>query len=256
MCKCAFLGQKSAFLNTFTLKSLTVKSQGLLVEDKNDTSEIPRVQLRPSQIKIKYPREEQPDPAHLVIDVIRASHARSPCRLSVETIINLSENKVPKEAFIKLLKQGLDELVAPLLSWDNPKDMQALWCTLRRIGGVMAARKAREDAGMARVNGYSERDGEECELDDEDGFQQFDALEQRSSAWWGDEISGCPSGLEETVMCLLDAGFTPRNCAVCCDKLEIIVKKCVRSYIRSYRIDVPMSATAFLVPGFLFSIHF
>lgn len=226
--------------------------QGLLVEDKDDKSEIPRVQLRPSQIKIRYSREGELDRAHLAIDVVRASHSRSPCRLSVETIINLAENKVPKEAFIKLLKQGLDELVGPLLSWDNLKDMQALWCTLRHLGGVMAARKAREDAGMARVNGYSERDVEEIEDDDEDGFHQ-DVLEQRSSAWWGDEISGCPSSLEETVMCLLDSGFTPRNCAVCCSKLEKIVKKSVKNYIKSYRIDVPMSATAFLVPGFSFS---
>lgn len=184
-----------------------------------------------------------------MIDVLRSAHSKTPCRLSVETIICLAENGVPKSAFLNLLKQGLEELVAPLLTWDGDKAMKALWCTLRRLGGVHAARKAREDAGLARVKGYSERDAEEIELDDEDGFEQMEALQQKSSAWWEDETSGCPSALEETVMYLLDAGFTPFDCAILRAKLEKVIKKSVKNYVKAYRIDVPMSCTAWLVPG-------
>ncbi|KAF9008990.1 RNA dependent RNA polymerase-domain-containing protein [Cyathus striatus] len=223
-------------------------SKGLLVSDRGDKDDQPLVTLSPSQIKIHYPMADtSPDQANLIIDVLRSSHTRTPCRLSTEVIVNLSENGVPYSAFIQLLKQGLDELVQPLLNWSGPKAMQDLWITLQRMGGVMAARRAREEVGLARVKGLSERDFEEAENDDEDELQ-LNATEQRSFAWWGDECSGCPSGLEETVMYLLDSGFTPDNCFILRDKLEKIVKSRIKDYIKTYKINVPMSAIAFLVP--------
>jgi len=207
------------------------------------------VELTPSQRKIVYPSGVPLDPAHCIIDVLRSSHAKSPCRLSVETIINLWENEVPKTVFLDLLRQGLKALVEPLLEWEGPDAMRNLWCNMRRLGGVMSARRAREDAGLARVKGHSEYESEEIELEDEDGFRLLDTNELKSSAWWRDEISGCPSSLEETVMCLIDSGFTPQNCPVLRSKLEKVVKGYVKNYIKSYRIDVPMSASAFLIPG-------
>ena len=212
------------------------------------------MELTPSQRKIIYPSGVPRDPAHCVIDVLRSSHAKSPCRLSVETIINLWENGVPKTVFLDLLRQGLKELVEPLLEWEGPDAMRNLWCNMRRLGGVMSARRAREDAGLARVKGYSEYESDEVEQEDEDGFKLLDVTEQKSSsAWWRDEISGCPSSLEETVMCLIDSGFTPQNCPVLRSKLEKVVKGYVKNYIKSYRIDVPMSASAFIIPGKIIS---
>lgn len=114
----------------------------------------------------------------------------------------------------------------------------------------MAARRAREEPGFARVKGYSysEHGSEEVESDDEDDI--FNTTEEeKSSAWWRDEISGCPSSLEETVMCLIDSGFTPQNCPILRTKLERVIKTHVRSHIKMYRIDVPMSASGFLIPG-------
>jgi hypothetical protein len=114
----------------------------------------------------------------------------------------------------------------------------------------MRARRSREDAGRARVKGYSEHESEEIELEDEDGFKLLDITDQQKSlAWWGDEISGCPSSLEETVMYLIDSGFTPQNCPVLRSKLEKVVKGHVKNYIKTYKIDVPMSATAYIIPG-------
>jgi hypothetical protein len=166
----------------------------------------------------------------------------------VETIINLWENKVPKEAFADLLRQGLSELVEPLLDWDSQDAMRRLWCNVCRLGSVMAARRARENPGTARAQGYSERDIDEIELDDEEGFDLNEEA-QRSSAWWGDEISGCPSSLEETIMCLVDSGFTPGECPVLRHKLDKFIKARLKNYIKLYRICVPMSASAFLIPG-------
>lgn len=222
--------------------------KGLLVDDGRNTDEFGYVGLTPSQAKIIFPEGAEIDPAHRIIDVLRASHAKAPCRLSVETIINLADNDVPKEAFVELLKQSLTELIEPLLDWESPGAMRALWCNVCRLGGVMAARRAREDAGAARAKGFSERGADELQSEDED---EFDLTEQtqRSSAWWGDEVSGCPSSLEETIMCMLDANLTPQDCPVLRDKLHKFINSRVKEFIKSYRIEVPMSASAFIIPG-------
>ncbi|KAJ3515971.1 hypothetical protein NLJ89_g1430 [Agrocybe chaxingu] len=224
-------------------------TKGLLIDDNKNADEFGFVQLTPSQRKIIFPEGGEIDPAHRIIDVLRASHMKTPCRLSVETIINLSENGVPKDAFVQLLRQSLEDMVLPLLDWESKDAMRKLWCNVRRLGAVMHARRAREEAGLARAKGYSERDADDNELEDEDGFSLSDSADtQRSSAWWGDEVSGCPSSLEETVMCMIDSGFTPQECPVLRDKLQKFITGRVKEYIRSYRIDVPMSATGFLIP--------
>jgi RNA-dependent RNA polymerase len=209
---------------------------------------LPTVWVTPSQIKIKY-SPTVCDPAHLVVDVLRASHMKSPCRLSVEVIINLAENGVPESAFTTLLETSLTEIITPLLDWDSPNACPTLWMVVQSLGGVLAARRARENAGTARVNGFSERDNDETELDDEDGFTQLDFAEQRSAAWWADPISGCPSSLEETVMALLDSGFTPNNCAYLREKLNKVIKSAIKKFVKTYRMEVPMSCSAWIVPG-------
>lgn len=221
----------------------------MLILDIHDQLLEPRIQLRPSQVKVKHPASSRHDMAWQVIDVLRASHSHSPSRLSIETIINLAENGVPAQAFIDLLKASLKATIDPLLQWDGPDAMLDLWSAVAQVGGVMAARLAREKRGEARLQGYS--NGEvDLEMDDEDGLHQFDyVIQQRSTAWWADPISGCPSSLEETVMYLLEAGFTPQKLPVLKEKLEKVIKPAIKRHIQSYRIDVPMSLTAFIIPG-------
>jgi RNA-dependent RNA polymerase len=115
----------------------------------------------------------------------------------------------------------------------------------------MSARLAREAAGEARVRGLGgERESGDVEDEDEDTLDQTsNPLLERSSAWWTDQISGCPSMLEETVMVLLDAGFKPQDCAVLRDKLHKIVDTSIHNYVKRYRMEVPMSCVAWLVPG-------
>ncbi|KAF8974482.1 RNA dependent RNA polymerase-domain-containing protein [Flammula alnicola] len=223
-------------------------TKGLLVDDDRHAEQYAYVELTPSQRKIQFPSGTTIDPAHRIVDVLRSSHTKTPCRLSVETIINLAENGVGKQVFLELLHNSLAELVEPLLDWESPDAMRKLWTNVRRLGGVMAARRSREEAGLARVKGYSEREAEEIEPEDEDGFNAVDSTEKRSAAWWGDEISGCPSSLEETIMYMIDAGLTPQECPLLRDKLDKFIRTRVNNYIKAYRIDVPMSASAFLVP--------
>jgi RNA-dependent RNA polymerase len=210
-----------------------------------DVDERPRIWLRPSQIKVKHTSWE--DPTLRTIDLLRSSSVKTQCRLPVETIINLAENGVPPKAFIKLVEDALVNLVTPLITWDGPDAMMILWCAVARVGGVMSSRLARKETVLARVKGYSERESGELEYDGEEEEAQGPPT---STAWWIDEVSGCPSSLEETVMYLLDAGFTPQSCGVLNSKLEKIVNGCVDRYIESYRIDLPVgkSAMAFIVP--------
>lgn len=195
--------------------------------------------------KIKY-SDLSSDPALCIIDVLRSCHPRYSCALSSETIINLAENKVPRQVLTKLLDNTLDALIASLTTWDTQEDLEELWTTLARLGGVFAARSARRKAGLARVHGYSERDAQQDE--DEDGLDDADEGE-RSTAWWDDEVSGQPSSLEETVMRLLDAGFTPKECPVMLDKLKHILLKQIDLSTSRFHLEVPMSFTAFILPG-------
>lgn len=183
----------------------------------------------------------------LIIDVLRSSHLRTPAHLSAEILTNLGENQVPHNIFITLLQRGLQELIDGLITWEGKDAMKNLWCSVSRAGGVLSARLAREASGEARVQGHFVPDSDTD--DDEDALQLDDAVMQRSSAWWADQISGCPSSLEETVMVLLDSGFTPLNCAVLRDKLKQVVMRTIRTYVLRYRIEVPMSCSAFVVPG-------
>ena len=233
-----------------------------------EEEQVPTIWLRPSQIKIKYdskPFDEcilpkGTDPAKVTIDVLRASHMRCPAKLSTETITNFAENGVPHSRFAELFQANLDERVGALLNWDNHEggrvdpekrdaEMKLLWHALSREGGVIPARLARADSGRARAFGYVHEDQEE-EWDDEDGLTQLDnALHEQSSAWWEDPISGSPSSLEETCMRLLDSGFRPETCMVLRAKLQEVAKKVVRTFTARYRFEVPMSCSAFIVPG-------
>ncbi|KAJ7638893.1 RNA dependent RNA polymerase-domain-containing protein, partial [Roridomyces roridus] len=186
---------------------------GLLVMHPDDTDDVPRIWLRPSQIKVKHTSWKDPE---------------TQCRLSAETIINLAENGVPASAFLKMIEMALIELVTPLVTWDGPDAMVKLCRAVDKSGGVMASRMARRNTVMAA------RQGDQAV----------------STAWWMDEISGCPSSLEETCLELLTSGFNPATCSVLRSKLEKVVDGGVKRHIESYRIDIPsgMSAMGFLVP--------
>lgn len=208
-----------------------------------------RVGLRPSQTKIKYPQGIT-DPALLTVDILRTSHMRSPGQINTEVIINLSENGVPSQVFKRLLVEGIRELVDKFRQWEGADAMFNLWMQAEQAGGVLSARRAREARGEARVRGYTNKSPDEMELedenDDEDGIQ---SSVPRSTAWWTDYVSGCPSSLEETVMTMLDAGFTPQTSPMLRYKLEKVVNSKIRTHMTKMKIGIQQSCVAFAVPG-------
>ena len=168
-------------------------------------------------------------------------------RLSHEILVNLAENGVKPSVFSRLIQNNLVEIVDKFMKWDDTID---LWRTVARHGGVLFQRRTRECGGEARSRGYEKyetADDAEEEDDDEDGLRQMQDME-KSTAWWWDEISGCPSTLEETVMVLLDSGFTPAGCPVLQGKLKPIVRSRLLSS-SNCKPQVNMSCTAFIIPG-------
>ncbi|KAJ7608107.1 RNA dependent RNA polymerase-domain-containing protein [Mycena polygramma] len=221
-------------------------AKGLLVLHPTDSDDKPRIWLRTSQVKIQH-CDDCSDPSFRTIDLLRSSHTKANCRLPVETIINLSENGVPSSVFVDLLEQTLAGTLEPLTCWEGPMAMERLWCAVAHIGGVISSRLARQDTILARVKGYSERGNEATDISTEE--EEIPAQSQ-SIAWWEDEISGCPSSLEETVMALLDSGFCPKTCNILRYKLRMIIDGYINRYLHSYRLELPpgFSAMAFLVP--------
>ncbi|KAI9459182.1 RNA dependent RNA polymerase-domain-containing protein [Lactarius psammicola] len=205
----------------------------------------PCVWLRPSQIKIRLSDGFLNHPSHCIIDVLRASHMQSPIQISREMVTNLAENGVPPTILAELFCYSLSSTIDSLLDWDGQDAMPRLWATIFKMWNVMGGRIARESTWTARARGVQlyeqEDDSEDEDAEDTDSFPQ-------STAWWGDDISGCPSTLEETVMAFLDSGFHPASNAILAEKLHIMVKSAVKSRMSKYRVTVPMSCAAYVVP--------
>ncbi|KZT06039.1 uncharacterized protein LAESUDRAFT_680055 [Laetiporus sulphureus 93-53] len=223
-------------------------AKGLLLLDAK--SSVPSVVLRPSQIKIHGPvaHDSAPDPALLIIDVLKPGRLSTPARLSTETIINMAENGVPSHVFIQLMQNSVRQLVRGLTMWTDPSSVYELWRNIASAGGVISARLARESPGSSRAKGYRNLDKSSPEITDNDADDFDEASQDHSTPWWGDPVSGCPSSLEETTLVLLDAGFTPDKCRILAEKLREVTKKAVDAYVNKFHISVPMSCTAFVVP--------
>src|SRR6266545_6560961 len=118
-----------------------LRDDGLHLENK--------VWFRPSQRKIKYANIPDPDPAKLTFDILRLSHLRTPAQLSTEVIINLAENCVPPDIFVRLLVDSIRTTIKGLTTWESPDAMFKLWVNVERAGGVLAAQRAQETISEA-----------------------------------------------------------------------------------------------------------
>jgi RNA-dependent RNA polymerase len=173
---------------------------------------------------------------------------QSSIRISREVIINLSENGVSTNIFIDLLTQSLKDITLSLLAWDGPDAMAQLWATVFKDCNVMSGRIARKSSWTARASGIKSY---QDDVNDDEEPNDDDSLLQHSTAWWGDEISGCPSSLEETVLAFLDSGFHPFTNSILAARLHEVAKTAIKTSILKSRVNVPMSCRALIVPGTL-----
>jgi hypothetical protein len=178
---------------------------------------------------------------------------QSSVKISKEIIINLSENGVSTSIFIELLEQSIKDITLSFLSWDGSDAMAQLWATVFMEGNVMSGHIARKSSWTAKASGiksYIDQD----DANDDDEPNDDDSL-LHSIAWWGDEISGCPSSLKETVLAFLDTGFHPSTNSILATRLQEVAKTAVKSFLLKSRVKIPMSCSALIVPGIFFSSY-
>ena len=191
------------------------------------------------------------DPTQRTIDILRASHSKSPIRISTNIVININENGVGFQILKEFLKKTVDEIVNPLLEYDSDDriGLQQLWVDFEHRGSVVRSRRAREEVALARVSGYTECDITEEVQDEDDDAQMLEDVTEHSVEWWPDEVSGCPSSLEETIISFLDSGFHPSNCEILREKIYRVVETTINRVIENCHIEIPLSASAWIIPG-------
>ncbi|THH18623.1 hypothetical protein EW146_g2394 [Bondarzewia mesenterica] len=205
----------------------------------------PRIWIRDSQRKIELPTLSER--AYVIFDLLAVARLTSPGHLSSQLILNMWHNGVPDEVFQRLLEKGLEEEVSPLMQWACPEAMPLLWSAVNKAGSVSGARMQRLAGASSRALGLGPRFEREADADDEpEGVDAESAFDYAANTLCRD--GGSPPSLHETVLNLLQSGFRPQNCVYLRDELKLVITRAIESYIRKYRISVPQSAEAFIIP--------
>jgi RNA-dependent RNA polymerase len=226
-------------------------AKGLWLRHPTDRSSAPKIWIRPSQIKIPMvwtqgfldSREELvQDP---ILDVLQTRRFKVGCHLSTQLIVCLSHGGVPSGVFCELLEAGLKAEVAPLLDWVTPDAIKRLWFAVYSAGNVSNAKLRRAAGGLSRSRGFAV-DFEDAETSEGDFLSDVTSVALDD---WVDEISGCPMGLHEMALGLLESNFHPVDTPILRKKLEFIVRGAINDHIKNYSIPVPMSLQAWIAPG-------
>lgn len=238
-------------------------SKGLWVlhpdDDHRDPSSKPKIWIRSSQIKVKLAPDwstvhlSKLHPAHLIFDLVQPSRVSAPSRLSKYPILNLSHNKVPTELISELMEGSLRELIHPFTQWERHHAMLILWCTIYRAGNVTTRRLQRHAAGLARALGISRQFreyGPNGELITDDSISEDEEEgENDTEANPDPRLFTAPDTLHESALELIQAGFNPSTLPFLHSKIKMVVKQILDAYLHDYRIVVPESAEALIIPG-------
>ncbi|KAG5643296.1 hypothetical protein DXG03_001223 [Asterophora parasitica] len=224
-------------------------SKGLWILHPTDKSPFPKIWIRPSQTKTKYPR---PFPRiHRIFDLVAVSRAsETPISLSKQSIMNLSQNGVPDKVLTDLMVQGLEDLVKPLMEWEGPQAMEKLWNHVSKIGGVVGSRMQRLTAGLSRTMGQQRREWghDDVGMDNEDADVALKEELDSSSYTGRNELSGTPLSLHELVVEVLQAGFHPTDLDLLRDKLRYVIKILIKTTIEKFLIPLKESIGAYVAP--------
>ncbi|KAI6136111.1 RNA dependent RNA polymerase-domain-containing protein [Pisolithus sp. B1] len=230
-----------------------------------------KIWIRSSQNKISLPK---PVPkSQRIFELLAPSRVTGPCRLSAQTLINLTHNGVPNEIIKKLMAHGIQEEVKELVDWNGPQSMLRVWRAVEKAGGVVISHIQRRAAGEVRALGIGKlREFGKQEQGDEDegdigveetgiGNVEVDEVEVKVEEKAYDlgkiplqkfsgrcPFSGRPLGLHQTALELLQAGFHPLKLKLLFDKLEKVLTMLLDSYVQKFHIPVTESVEAYVVP--------
>ncbi|KEP48177.1 RNA-dependent RNA polymerase [Rhizoctonia solani 123E] len=216
-------------------------SKGLFMlhPEHRDPSEEPQIWLRSSQVKIQLnPEKEKWSPIHYILDVLSGSFIQESSSITYEMIMSLSENKVPDRALAKLLRDTIERDAQSMEPSSKPHGSKVLYDSVYATHRVLQSRLRQIislDAHRAQAL---------IELEDEDEYEGL------TSAKWEagpDPFSGQPASSQEQVLGWLQAGFSPTDRFVM-EKLVYLQKKLMTEAVNRYRIAIPESVRALIVP--------
>ncbi|PFH49062.1 hypothetical protein AMATHDRAFT_64002 [Amanita thiersii Skay4041] len=219
-------------------------AKGLWILDPHhDTDNIPKIWIRDSQNKIKYPNLNER--SHRIFELLCASQPSPPIALSQQTILNLYFNSVPESTLTQLLVEGIAEEARPLMDWTQP--MPCLWSAINKFGRVAGSRAQRIAAGKSRALGLVRREwGRDGLVKDDAGDMEEDGT---PGVYTGrNEFSGIPHGLYELVLELLQAGFHPTKLELLREKIRYMISEVIKCAIEKYHIPLSESLNAFVIP--------
>jgi hypothetical protein len=163
------------------------------------------VVLRDSMIKSLSAERFEDDPSLLTVDVVSFGYLRIGATLSSEAIVVMVHNGVPPSVFLKLSRQGLEDLESAFSPRRNDGEtvddvLSRLASSCYRQGGVGAEMKKRDCTGKGLptkvagltldVQKHKDSDGD---TGDDDTFGLIDASEQYAV----DPVSGQSGSIAE-----------------------------------------------------------
>ncbi|KAF9469499.1 RNA dependent RNA polymerase-domain-containing protein, partial [Collybia nuda] len=223
--------------------------KGLWIIHPTDNDPEPKIWIRNSQSKIVY--NYPLDRAHRILDLLSISGPPTSTSLSRQSIVNLAHNGIPHDVLVTLMVDGLTDEVKPLMEWNGPHAMIALWNTVNRLGNVSGTRLQRSTAGLSRALGLTGREWGHDDVGMTDKAAALkEALEELAKPTYTgrSEYSGLPLGMNETALEMIQSGFRPEKAPFLRDKLRYITREKITSTVEKYQIPLPQSLTAFVVP--------
>lgn len=130
-------------------------SKGFWVLHPTDQSTEPKIWIRTSQDKI---RNSSFDRAHRVFDLLGPSRPSAPIALTSQSIINVFSNGIPDTTLERMLEEGLEKEIGPLLEWKKPYAMVFLWDAINKLGNISGSRTQRLSTAFNRALGLQGRD--------------------------------------------------------------------------------------------------
>ncbi|KAF8910164.1 RNA dependent RNA polymerase-domain-containing protein [Gymnopilus junonius] len=220
-------------------------SKGFWILHPTDSSEEPKIWIRDSQNKIK---NHGFDRAHRIFDLLGPSRPSPSIALTSQSIVNVFANGIPSQILVRLMEEGLEKEVGPLLDWDRPHAAVFLWDAVNKCGNVTGSRTQRVATALNRALGLKGRDWgtEENETDTEDDDNQQDAAASANAG--RNKFSGSPASLNELTVEMIQAGFMPSMHQYLYEKIGYVVQNVIKSSVEKFRIPIEESLGGYVVP--------
>lgn len=222
-------------------------AKGMLLRHPIDKSEEPKVWIRLSQKKISLPTPL--GRAHRILELICPSRVVAPSHLNTDAILNLSHNGVPTESVSRLFGEHFKNEIEPLKRWGSFNAMVILAHEIYHLGRIGGLRLQRIAPGNTRALGLA-RDFHREEQLDADVDKDLQLPGKLQPIYSGRcAFSGAPMSIHEGALELLLAGFQPEKLEFLYKKMHSITKLAIDAAAKDFRIAIPQSLEAFILPG-------